>query len=89
MEIIRCGFARGCRRFDFQVGGKGSYKEDYGCETEPTQRLLLYNDSAAAHVMRSARDLRQAFRTLRAHYVEQPDATRAPSTEKDAAQATQ
>ena len=75
MKAIRWGFASGCRRFDFQVGGKGSYKEDYGCETEPTQRMVLYNDSAAAHVMRSARDLRQAVRTLRALYTERRDAT--------------
>jgi CelD/BcsL family acetyltransferase involved in cellulose biosynthesis len=69
IQTIQWGFNNACRRFDFQVGSKGGYKEEYGCQTEPTLSLALYNDSAAGHVMRSARDLRQVIRSLRARYV--------------------
>lgn len=69
VNAIQSGFENRCRRFDFQLGGKGSYKEDYGCETAATVRLVVYNDSAAAHVMRGARDLRQALRALRERYI--------------------
>jgi CelD/BcsL family acetyltransferase involved in cellulose biosynthesis len=72
VHTIEWGFNNACRRFDFQVGSKGGYKEEYACQTEPTVSVSLYNDSAAGHVMRSARDLRQVIRSLRARYVKPP-----------------
>ena len=61
---IRGAMERGLRRFDFQIGAAGSYKEDYGCQTEPVVVMVLYNRTAAAKTIQLARRVRGAVKEL-------------------------
>jgi CelD/BcsL family acetyltransferase involved in cellulose biosynthesis len=61
-QMIEWGFAQRLRRFDFLVGGEGSYKHEYECRTEPVCDLRLYNNTWPAQLVRSARGLKRLLR---------------------------
>jgi CelD/BcsL family acetyltransferase involved in cellulose biosynthesis len=63
-QMIEGGFAQRLRRFDFLVGGEGSYKHEYECRTEPVCDLRLYNNTWTGQLVRSARGLRQILRQV-------------------------
>jgi CelD/BcsL family acetyltransferase involved in cellulose biosynthesis len=63
-QMIEGGFAQRLRRFDFLVGGEGSYKQEYECRTEPVCDLVLYNDTWTGQLVRSARGVRQLLRQV-------------------------
>jgi CelD/BcsL family acetyltransferase involved in cellulose biosynthesis len=63
-QMIEGGFAQRLRRFDFLVGGEGSYKHEYECRTEPVCDLRLYNNTWTAQLVRSARGVRQILRQV-------------------------
>jgi CelD/BcsL family acetyltransferase involved in cellulose biosynthesis len=64
-QVIEGGFASGQRRFDFLVGAEGSYKEDYGCRTEPVVDLHLFNATLAGQLARSATQVRRLWQAAR------------------------
>lgn len=61
---IERGFDQRLRRFDFLVGGEGSYKHEYECRTEPVSDLRLYNNTWTGQLVRSARGVRQLLRQV-------------------------
>jgi CelD/BcsL family acetyltransferase involved in cellulose biosynthesis len=63
-QMIEGGFAQRLRRFDFLVGGEGSYKQEYECRNEPVCDLVLYNDTWTGQLVRSARGVRQLLRQV-------------------------
>ena len=63
-QVIEWGFDQRLRRFDFLVGGEGSYKHDYECRTEPVPDLRLYNNTWTGQLVRSARGVRQLLRQV-------------------------
>lgn len=65
-QMIEGGFARRLRRFDFLVGGEGSYKHEYECRTEPVCDLRVYNNTWTGQLVRSARGVRRMLREARA-----------------------
>jgi CelD/BcsL family acetyltransferase involved in cellulose biosynthesis len=65
-EVIEWGFQTGQRRFDFLVGAEGSYKEDYGCQTEEVVDLRVYNATWKGQLFRSATGVRRLWRALTA-----------------------
>jgi CelD/BcsL family acetyltransferase involved in cellulose biosynthesis len=65
-QMIEDGFARRLRRFDFLVGGEGSYKQEYECRTEPVCDLRLYNNTWTGRLVRAARGARQVLRRVAA-----------------------
>ena len=65
-EVIEWGFQHRQQRFDFLVGAEGSYKEDYGCQTEPVMDLRMYNTTWKGQLSRSATEVRRLWRALTA-----------------------
>jgi len=77
LRTIDWTFRSQLRRFDFLLGADGSYKEDYGCATQATVELTVYNRTLAARLLRSAREVHKAIKNARVR-VEAP-APQAPS----------
>jgi CelD/BcsL family acetyltransferase involved in cellulose biosynthesis len=65
-QAIESGFAQRQRRFDFLVGGDGSYKQDYECRTEPVCDLRVYNNTWTGQLVRSAREVKDLLRQVAA-----------------------
>ncbi len=65
-QAIESGFAQRQRRFDFLVGGDGSYKQDYECRTEPVRDLRVYNNTWTGQLVRSAREVKDLLRQVAA-----------------------
>jgi CelD/BcsL family acetyltransferase involved in cellulose biosynthesis len=63
-EVIEWGFEQRLQRFDFLVGNEGSYKEDYGCQTQPVLDLRVYNTTWKGQLSRSATGVRRLWRAL-------------------------
>jgi CelD/BcsL family acetyltransferase involved in cellulose biosynthesis len=64
-QVIEWGFASRQRRFDFLVGVQGSYKEDYGCRTEPVVDLRIFNATLGGQLSHSATQVRRLWRAAR------------------------
>lgn len=63
---IRLAVTNGHRLFDFLHGEAGSYKGDYGCETEQLLSLRIFNRSAKGRAVLAAHQVAQVLRKLKA-----------------------
>ncbi|HEY0713893.1 MAG TPA: GNAT family N-acetyltransferase [Polyangia bacterium] len=65
-HVIEWGFTHQLKRYDFLIGAEGSYKEDYGCETEVSSDITFYNTTLRGQLGSAAHAVRQTLSDYKA-----------------------